>query len=53
MPSYLGLMLDMPVKDLERVIYFDAYFVLNQGKSPYAPKTFLQHRVEDYIDQIR
>ena len=24
-PSYLGLILDMPIKDLERVIYFDAY----------------------------
>ena len=28
-PSYLGLILDMPIKDLERVIYFDAYMVIN------------------------
>lgn len=40
-PSYLGLVLDMPVKDLERVIYFDAYLVINQGKSPYPRKTLL------------
>ena len=40
-PSYLGLILDMPVKDLERVIYFDGYMVINQGKSPYPRKTLL------------
>jgi len=40
-PSYLGLILDMPVKDLERIIYFDAYLVLKQGKSPYVPRTLL------------
>ncbi|MFA6065607.1 MAG: DNA-directed RNA polymerase subunit beta' [Candidatus Babeliaceae bacterium] len=40
-PSYLGLILDMPVKDLERVIYFDAYIVVSQGKSPYPRKTLL------------
>ena len=42
-PSYLGLILDMPVKDLERVIYFDAYMVIHQGKSPYARKTLLSN----------
>ena len=40
-PSYLGLILDLPVKDLERVIYFDAYMVVHQGKSPYPRKTLL------------
>lgn len=40
-PSYLGLILDMPVKDLERVVYFDAYLVIKQGKSPYPRKTLL------------
>ncbi len=40
-PSYLGLVLDMAVKDLERVIYFDAYLVISQGKSPYPQKTIL------------
>ncbi|HVX01243.1 MAG TPA: DNA-directed RNA polymerase subunit beta', partial [Candidatus Babeliaceae bacterium] len=40
-PSYLGLILDVPVKDLERVVYFDAYFVIHQGRSPYARKTLL------------
>ena len=40
-PSYLGLIFDMPVKDLERVIYFDAYMIIKQGKSPYPRKTLL------------
>lgn len=40
-PSYLSLILDMAVKDLERVIYFDAYLVIDQGKSPYPRKTLL------------
>ena len=41
-PSYLGLILDLPVKDLERVIYFDAYIVVHQGKSPYPRKTIIE-----------
>jgi len=36
-PSYLSLILDMPVKDLERVIYFDSYIVIHQGNSPLLP----------------
>jgi len=40
-PSYLGLILDMPVKDLERVVYFDMYMVVSQGRSPYPKKTLL------------
>lgn len=50
-PSYLGLILDMPVKDLERVIYFDAYIVVHQGKSPYPRKTLLNNsEYENYLD---
>ncbi len=40
-PSFLSLILDMPVKDIERVVYFDAYMVSKQGKSPYPQKTLL------------
>jgi DNA-directed RNA polymerase subunit beta' len=46
-PSYLGLILDMPVKDLERVIYFDAYMVIHQGNSPYARKTLMTNAEYD------
>lgn len=40
-PSYLSLVLDMPVKDIERVAYFDMYMVVAQGRSPYPKKTLL------------
>jgi len=50
-PSQLGLLFDMPVKDLERVVYFDAYIVINQGKSPYPRKTVLSNNEYDsYVD---
>ena len=50
-PSYLSLVLDMPVKELERVIYFDMYMVVDQGKSPYPRKTLLStSEVEKYED---
>lgn len=50
-PSYLGLIMDMSVKDLERVIYFDAYMVVHQGKSPYPRKTLLSNtEYDNYLD---
>ncbi len=49
-PSYLSLIIGMPVKDLERVVYFDSYIVLQQGTSPYAPKTLISAlEYEDYV----
>ncbi len=32
-PSYLGLILDMSLKDLEQIIYFNSYVVLDQGNT--------------------
>jgi DNA-directed RNA polymerase subunit beta' len=50
-PSYLGLILDVPVKDIERVVYFDAYMVVKQGNSPYPIKTLLSSvEYDDYLD---
>lgn len=50
-PSYLSLTLDMSVKDLEKVIYFDSYIVVHQGKSPYPRKTILTNaEFESYIE---
>lgn len=50
-PSYLGLIMDMSIKDLERVVYFDAYMVIHQGKSPYPRKTLLSTAdYEYYVD---
>ena len=50
-PSYLGLLLDLPVKDLERIIYFDAYMVVDQSKSPFQRKTLLSSAdYDNYLD---
>lgn len=49
-PSYLSLVLNMTIRDLERVIYFDSYIVINQGHSPYPQKTLLTgHEYEEYL----
>lgn len=45
-PSYLSLVLNMTVRDLERVIYFDSYVIIHQGNSPYPQKTILSS--QDY-----
>src|ERR1700684_1142185 len=34
LPSRIGLMLDMTLKDLERVLYFEAYIVTEPGLTP-------------------
>jgi DNA-directed RNA polymerase subunit beta' len=49
-PSYLSLIMNMTVRDLERVIYFDSYIVINQGHSPFAPRTLISNQEhEAYI----
>ncbi len=50
-PSYMSLIFDMPVKDLERVIYFDSYMVIHQGKSPWPRKTLVSAiDYDQYVD---
>ena len=34
-PSYLGLLLDMSLRDLEQVIYFNSYIVLDAGETEF------------------
>jgi DNA-directed RNA polymerase subunit beta' len=49
-PSYLSLIMNMTVRDLERVIYFDSYIVVHQGNSPYPQKTLLSSQeYEAYV----
>lgn len=51
-PSYLSLILNMTIKDLERVIYFEAYIVISQGKSPYPIKTVLNgYEKQEYTNK--
>lgn len=49
-PSYLGLLLDMTLKDLEQVIYFNNYVVLNPGESSFKKLQLLsEEEYEDYM----
>ncbi len=41
MPSRMGLMLDMTSRDLERVVYYEDYIVIDEGKTPLKPKQLL------------
>ena len=49
-PSYLGLLLDMTLKDLEQVIYFNSYVVLDGGDSEFKKLQLLsEEEYEDYM----
>ncbi|MGF1450098.1 MAG: DNA-directed RNA polymerase subunit beta' [Opitutales bacterium] len=41
MPSRLGLMLDLTARNLERVIYYENYMVIDPGKTPLEEKQLL------------
>jgi DNA-directed RNA polymerase subunit beta' len=41
MPSRIGLMLDMTARELERVLYYEDYIVIDEGKTPLKPKQLL------------
>jgi DNA-directed RNA polymerase subunit beta' len=47
LPSRIGLMLDMPLKDIERVLYFEQYIVTEPGLTPLKAKELLTE--EDYV----
>ena len=49
-PSYLGLLLDMTLKDLEQIIYFNNYVVIDGADSPF--KKFQLLTEEEYEDFI-
>jgi DNA-directed RNA polymerase beta' subunit len=40
LPSRIGLLLDMTLKDLERVLYFENYVVTEPGLTPLKPASF-------------
>jgi len=41
LPSRIGLLLDMTLKDLEKVLYFESYLVVDSGLSPFKPGELL------------
>ncbi|MEM8833656.1 MAG: DNA-directed RNA polymerase subunit beta', partial [Pseudomonadota bacterium] len=48
LPSRIGLMTDMTLKSLEKVLYFEAYIVIEPGMTPLKPKQILTE--EEYLD---
>ncbi len=40
-PSRIGLVLDLSIKDLEKVLYFESYIVLDPGETPLKEKQLL------------
>ena len=48
LPSRIGLILDMTLKDLERVLYFENYIVVDSGLTPLKVRDLLSE--QDYLD---
>jgi DNA-directed RNA polymerase subunit beta' len=53
LPSRIGLLLDMTLKDLERVLYFENYIVVEPGVSPFKEKQLLtEEQYNQAIDEF-
>ena len=57
LPSRLGMVLDMTLRDIERVLYFEAYVVTDPGMTPLERAQILQEeeyiaKVEEYGDEF-
>ncbi len=50
LPSRLGLLLDMTVREIERVLYFEAYVVVEPGTTPLERRMLLTE--DAYLDHI-
>ncbi|MGD1038843.1 MAG: DNA-directed RNA polymerase subunit beta', partial [Roseiarcus sp.] len=50
LPSRIGLLLDMTLKDLERILYFESYIVLDPGLTPLKDRQLLSE--DDYLRAI-
>ncbi|MBX9682513.1 MAG: DNA-directed RNA polymerase subunit beta', partial [Hyphomicrobium sp.] len=53
LPSRIGLLLDMALKDLERVLYFENYIVIEPGVTPFKERQLLSEEqynaaIEEY-----
>ena len=47
LPSRIGLLLDMTLKDLERILYFESYITIDPGLTPLKVRQLLSE--EDYL----
>jgi len=57
LPSRIGLMLDMTLRDIERILYFESYLVLDPGMTPLERGQLLTddqyfEAVEEYGDEF-
>jgi DNA-directed RNA polymerase subunit beta' len=57
LPSRIGLLLDMTLKDIERVLYFESYVVVEPGMTPLERSQLLTDEqyieaVEEYADEF-
>lgn len=57
LPSRIGLLVDMSLRDIERVIYFEAYIVVDPGMTPLQKGQLLSEEayadaVEEYGDEF-
>jgi len=50
LPSRIGLMLDMTLRDIERILYFESYVVLDEGMTTLERGTLLTD--EQYLDAV-
>ncbi len=57
LPSRMGLVLDMTLRDIERVLYFEAYVIIDPGMTPLEKATLLSedaylNAIEQYGDEF-
>lgn len=50
LPSRIGLLLDMTLRDIERVLYFEAFVVIEPGMTPFTKGQLLSE--ESYLDAL-
>ncbi|MDN5939214.1 MAG: DNA-directed RNA polymerase subunit beta', partial [Salinisphaera sp.] len=50
LPSRIGLLLDMPLRAIERILYFEAFVVVDPGMTPLETATLLTE--EEYLDAV-
>ncbi|AEO08405.1 DNA-directed RNA polymerase subunit beta' [Buchnera aphidicola str. Ak (Acyrthosiphon kondoi)] len=50
LPSRIGLLLDMPLRDIERVLYFESYVVVETGMTNLEKRQILTE--EQYLDSL-
>ncbi|WP_028453033.1 DNA-directed RNA polymerase subunit beta' [Chitinilyticum aquatile] len=50
LPSRLGMVLDIPLRDIERVLYFEGYIVIEPGMTPLTRGELLTE--EDYFNKV-